>query len=173
MVKASLMSVRRKYLRMLHDKTGRNTIAYYSGFFSKQKIEGLSINDQDKNGFMLCVHDVDKTKGLDLILHTPGGSISATESIVHYLRHMFGSDIRAIIPQISMSAGTMLACSCKSRATSLRAVGTAHRRSSAATKTQLAAADRQRALYRHPARYQPRYRFRRQCCRHSASCRRQ
>lgn len=51
-------------------------------------------------------------KGLDLILHTPGGDLAATESIVDYLNQMFGKDIRAIIPQISMSAGTMMALSC-------------------------------------------------------------
>lgn len=39
--------------------------------------------------------------------------MAATESIVDYLHSMFGSDIRAIIPQISMSAGTMMALSCK------------------------------------------------------------
>ena len=65
---------------------------------------------------MMAVHKLTdrKTKGLDLILHTEGGSIAATESVVHYLRQMFGKDIRAIVPQIAMSAGTMVACSCKS-----------------------------------------------------------
>ncbi|MEM1124650.1 MAG: S49 family peptidase, partial [Bacteroidota bacterium] len=52
-------------------------------------------------------------KGLDLILHTPGGDIAATESIMDYLYSLFGRNIRAIIPQISMSAGTMLALGCK------------------------------------------------------------
>jgi ClpP class serine protease len=52
-------------------------------------------------------------KGLNLILHTPGGSISATESIVDYLHRMFQEDIIAIIPQIAMLAGTMIACSCR------------------------------------------------------------
>jgi membrane-bound ClpP family serine protease len=46
-------------------------------------------------------------------LHTPGGDLAATESIVDYLHKMFGNDIRAIIPQLAMSAGTMIACSCK------------------------------------------------------------
>ena len=46
------------------------------------------------------------------ILHTPGGDISATESIVDYLRSIFGVNIRAIVPQIAMSAGTMIALSC-------------------------------------------------------------
>ena len=52
-------------------------------------------------------------EGLDLILHTPGGETAATESIVHYLYSMFGTNIRAIVPQLSMSAGTMIACACK------------------------------------------------------------
>jgi ClpP class serine protease len=106
--------VRRKYLGDLFRHTGRNVIAYYSGFLSKPDIPyGLDINDEDKNGFMMAVHKLDRTLGLDLILHTPGGDIAATESLVDYLRRMFGKNIRAIVPQIAMSAGTMVACSCK------------------------------------------------------------
>lgn len=65
---------------------------------------------------MMAVHSIgaqDRMRGLDLILHTPGGSIAATESLVDYLHRIFRNDIRAIIPQIAMSAGTMIACSCK------------------------------------------------------------
>lgn len=106
-------AVRRKYLRLLHENTKRNVIAYYSGFLSKPEVSGLDINDEDKNGFMMAVHRMDRSKGLDLLLHTPGGGIGATQSIVNYLRKMFGNDIRAIVPQIAMSAGTMIACSCR------------------------------------------------------------
>jgi len=106
-------TVRRRYLRRLFSHTGRNVIAYYSGFLSKPRIESIEINDEDKNGLMLCVHKMDRGKGLDLILHTPGGGIAATESLVDYLRQMFGNDIRAIVPQIAMSAGTIIACSCR------------------------------------------------------------
>jgi len=105
--------VRRKYLKKLHDYTNRNVIAYYSGFLSKPDIFQSEINDEDKNGFMMAVHRLDRTKGLDLILHTEGGSIAATQSLAHYLHQMFKHDIRAIVPQIAMSAGTMMACSCK------------------------------------------------------------
>lgn len=104
--------VRRKYLDQLFAHTGRNVIAYYSGFLSKPGISGLEINDEDKNGFMMAVHRLDRGKGLDLILHTPGGNIAATQSIVNYLHMMFGKDVRAFVPQIAMSAGTMIACSC-------------------------------------------------------------
>jgi ClpP class serine protease len=108
-------SIRRRYLRQLFDyiQPQRNIIAYYSGFLSKPIIEGIEITDEDKNGFMTAVHKLDKSIGLDLILHTPGGSLAATESIVDYLRRIFGTNIRAIVPQIAMSAGTMIACSCR------------------------------------------------------------
>ena len=105
--------VRHAYLGKLQAKTQRNVIAYYSGFLSKPGIAQLELNDEDKNGFMMAVHKLDKSIGLDLILHTPGGNIAATQSIVNYLHKMFKRDVRAFVPQIAMSAGTMIACSCK------------------------------------------------------------
>ncbi len=103
--------VRRGYLGKLYKKTNRNVIAYYSGWLQKPSIEGSEINDDDKNGFMMAIHGMDCTKGLDLILHTPGGGIAATESIIDYLHRKFETDFRVIVPQIAMSAGTMIACS--------------------------------------------------------------
>jgi ClpP class serine protease len=110
--------LRRKYLKKLHEVTGRNIILYYSGWLQKS-IRGIpesmlfELNDADKNGFMATIHELDRSKGLDLLLHTPGGSIAATESLVDYLRSMFGTNIRAVIPQIAMSAGAMVACACQ------------------------------------------------------------
>lgn len=110
--------VRRKYLSELHDLTKRNVIVYYSGWLQKSDFvergfSGFSVEDGDKNGFMTAIHGMDRNLGLDLILHTPGGSTAATESLVDYLRQMFGTNIRAFIPQIAMSAGTMIALACK------------------------------------------------------------
>lgn len=109
---------RRKYLKQLSEKTGRNSIAYYSAWlqkadFQRQGISGFEVNDTDKHGLMSCIHKMDRAKGLDLVLHTPGGSMAATESIIDYLRKMFGTNVRAIVPQLAMSAGTMIALSCK------------------------------------------------------------
>lgn len=104
--------VRRKYLSLIEKRTGRNTIAYYSGWLQKPQSPDTIVNDKDKNALMVNIHRLDRSRGLDLILHTPGGDLAATESIVDYLYSMFGKDIRAIIPQISMSAGTMIALSC-------------------------------------------------------------
>lgn len=105
--------LRRKYLARLHKVTKRNVIAYYSGWLQKPGNALLTINDGDKNGFMTTVHGLDRRRGLDLLLHTPGGGTAATESIVDYLRSMFKTDLRAIVPQLAMSAGTMVACACK------------------------------------------------------------
>lgn len=108
--------VRRLYIRKLHELTGRNVIVYYSGWLQKPIPElaaALAVNDNDKNGFMATIHQLDRKLGLDLLLHTPGGETAATESLVQYLRQMFGTDIRAFVPQLAMSAGTMIALSCK------------------------------------------------------------
>lgn len=112
--KADYDGVRHRYLKELSIHTGRNVIAYYSGWLNSPDYAETAINDIDKNSFMATIYNLDRSKGLDLILHTPGGQISATESIVDYLHSMFDGDIRAIIPQIAMSAGTMIACSCNS-----------------------------------------------------------
>jgi ATP-dependent protease ClpP protease subunit len=106
--------VRRKYLKNLNSLTGRNIIIYYSGWLQKPNLSGVGINDHDKIGLMSTINNLDRSKGLDLILYTPGGEMAATESIVDYLRKMFDINIRAIIPQLAMSSGTMIACSCKS-----------------------------------------------------------
>lgn len=109
--------VRRKYLKALRQKTGRNIIIYYSGWLQKPHLANqagveLAISDGDKNGFMATIHQLKREEGLDLILHTPGGSMAATKSLVAYLRDMFEGNIRAFVPQIAMSAGTMIACAC-------------------------------------------------------------
>lgn len=108
--------IRRNYLKKLSDYTGRNVILYYSNFLGATVAANATldfgINDTDKTGFMTCIHNMKTDKGLDIILHTPGGDIPATESLVYYLKSIFGNNIRAIVPQIAMSAGTMIALSC-------------------------------------------------------------
>lgn len=105
--------VRRKYLEKIFQYTKRNVIVYYSGWLQRPNSPDVIVNDKDISGFMLNIHKMDRQKGLDLILHTPGGSLVATEALVTYLKSMFGKNIRAIVPQLSMSAGTMIAFSCK------------------------------------------------------------
>jgi membrane-bound ClpP family serine protease len=109
-----LDSMRRNYLEQLHKHTGRNILVYYCGWLQKDtNPRDAAINDADMTGFMTCSNKLDRSKGLDLILHTPGGDIAATESIINYLHSLYNGDIRAIVPQLAMSGGTLMSISCK------------------------------------------------------------
>jgi hypothetical protein len=102
--------VRRKYLALLSAHTGRNAILYTTRWTQGGGDPSvISITQDDVQAMMEVVHGLDGTVGLDLILHSPGGSPDAAEAIVNYLRSKF-QDIRAIVPQAAMSAATMLAC---------------------------------------------------------------
>jgi len=108
--------VRRDYLKRLHERSGRNIVCYYSGWLQKtgqQFYNVVNITDEDKSGFMSCFHGLKKEAGLDLVIHSPGGGVTATESIVHYFRSIFGNDIRVFVPQLAMSGGTIMALSGK------------------------------------------------------------
>lgn len=99
-------AVRRKYLTQLHGLTGRATIIYATDWLSGGGAQS-SITLED----MVAMMEVCKDMGdgsLDLLLHSPGGSAEATDSIVKYLRKQF-SEIRVFIPLAAMSAATMLA----------------------------------------------------------------
>lgn len=109
----SLDQLRTKYISLLSQKTGRNVIAYYSGWLKPGKTQNIDINDSDITGVMNAIKGMVCSKGLDLILHTPGGNPTATEGIVKYLHSKFENNIRVIVPQMAMSAGTMLACASK------------------------------------------------------------
>lgn len=66
------------------------------------------ITFEDINGLMSVIYEMDCTRGLTLILHTPGGMTNAAESVVAYLRSKF-TDVEVIVPALAMSAGTMIA----------------------------------------------------------------
>lgn len=105
---------RKEAITKLSEIRNRNVICYYSGWLQKSdSVSEMAITDNDMNGLMNAVYSLDRSKGLDLVLHTPGGDLAATEAIVKYLRDCFNNDICAIVPQMAMSAGTMIACSCK------------------------------------------------------------
>ena len=91
--------------------TGRNVICYYTAFLEHPSVStGTSLDLSDLARFMLCADSLDKTKGLDLFLHLPGGAVHAAQTITHYLRGMFGDNIRVVVPEFAYSAGTMISC---------------------------------------------------------------
>ena len=103
--------VRRKYLKELYDYTKRNTILYATAWTQKTDVPShfLSITEEDIQGFMEVIHSLTGDQ-LDIIIHSPGGFLEATEALVTYLRTQF-NHVRVIIPYGAMSAATMLACS--------------------------------------------------------------
>lgn len=108
---SSVDVVRKRYLSQLSAHTNRNTFLYASCWLQKSQIPGelMMVHQSDMDGFLEAVKGVDTSKGLDLILHSPGGSPEAAEQIVNYLRQKF-NDIRVIVPMMAMSAATMMAC---------------------------------------------------------------
>lgn len=104
-------AVRRKYLKALHDYTKRAVIIYYTAFLESRPIPpiDLQIGLEDIAGFMEAASNVDDKK-LDLVIHSPGGTAEAAESIVTYLRKRF-DHIRVFVPLAAMSAATMVALS--------------------------------------------------------------
>ncbi len=107
-------TIRRQYLSDLSAYTGRDTIIYATAFTASNSANlpanVLSVTTQDIQGFMSAIHGLTNSK-LDLILHSPGGSMEAAEQLVQYLRSKY-THIRAIVPQNAMSAATMIACAC-------------------------------------------------------------
>lgn len=105
--------VRRGRLARLSTLTGRPVILYAVEMFNRNKIQNagndISIDLSDKDGFFEAIRDI-PGPNLDVILHSPGGSPEATESIVKLLRSKY-TNIRFIIPNVAKSAATMLSMS--------------------------------------------------------------
>lgn len=104
--------VRRKYLATSYQLTKRATILYMSKWTladPQVPAELLSVSEGDMTGLMEVLHGVRENE-LDLIIHSPGGSVVAAEAFVKYLRSKF-NHIRAIIPHAAMSAASMISCS--------------------------------------------------------------
>ena len=105
--------IRRAYIKELHEYTKNDIIVYAAAFPCHiPGVSGnlLSIGLGDIQGFMTCLNGLHGDT-LDLILHSPGGSLEATEQLVQYLRAKY-KYIRAIVPQNAMSAASMLSCAC-------------------------------------------------------------
>ena len=106
--------VRRKYLAELANYTQRDVILYCTAYTTPQAngvpADALSLITGDIQGFMTAMHHMKNDK-LDIIIHSPGGSVEAVDQIMSYLRTKY-THIRAIVPQNAMSAASMLACAC-------------------------------------------------------------
>ena len=103
--------VRRKYLSALSQLTGRATILYATAWLESRPIfpADVQVHLSDVQGFMQAVSNVSERE-LDLVLHSPGGSPDAAQSVVEYVRQRF-DHVRVFVPLAAMSAATMIALS--------------------------------------------------------------
>lgn len=106
--------VRRAKLQRIEAITNIPLVLYATDFLSSAKVaqagaEEVQINLRDKTAFLETTSNI-PAGPLDVMLHSPGGSPTATESIVALLRNRF-EPIRFIIPDVAKSAAAMLAMS--------------------------------------------------------------
>ena len=103
--------IRRFHLNKLGEYTKRDVVIYASGFSSQNPqipASLYSIELNDIQAFMSAFYGLKDDK-LDIILHSPGGSLEAADQIVQYIRKKY-TDVRVIVPQNAMSAATMITC---------------------------------------------------------------
>ena len=108
--------VRRQKMKDVVAITHRPLVIYATDFIAPNPIKAqfagnlMIISLADKDGFDEVTRNLPRNTPIDILLHSPGGSAEATESIVGLLRDRF-SHIRFIIPNVAKSAATMLALS--------------------------------------------------------------
>lgn len=87
----------------------RNVVVYFSAFLQKPDVRPghIIMMPEDVNGLMAAFKGMKWSKGLTIVLHTPGGATMAVQTMVEYIRSKF-KDVEVIVPAFAMSAGTML-----------------------------------------------------------------
>ncbi len=108
----ALAEYRQEKIKAIAEKTGRNLVTYYSGFLAGKNTDSI-ISRADRKRFEEIVLDMDPEKGLDVILHTPGGDGETTEYITDHIHNIFGNNLRVIVPQCAYSSGTLFSSAAK------------------------------------------------------------
>ena len=75
-LQATMTQALREIRRLQGD---RNVVLWGSAFLQKPMVPSpfISMTGEDLNGWMSVIHGMDCTRGLSLILHTPGGETNA------------------------------------------------------------------------------------------------
>ena len=93
---------RQTIIQQIQGRTGRRLICYVSG-------SGCMINENDTMPFVDLLYHVRPGESVELLLHTPGGIIDATEKLVRMVRSKVGeSEFHIIVPELAKSAGTLM-----------------------------------------------------------------
>ncbi len=104
-----LDELRRQAIARLTELTGRPTIVYASRWVQGGgSPEGVSVGIGDVHAFMEVLHQL-RGPELNLVLHSGGGSPTAAEAVINYVRTRFDR-VRVYVPLAAMSAATMMAC---------------------------------------------------------------
>lgn len=97
-------STRTPLLQRLGDAfNGRSVVAYYTSFN-----HDVEINDPDVAMMEDVLIGTDASKGLTLIVCSPGGSALAAERLVNVCRQYSNDDFEVIIPKQAKSAATLV-----------------------------------------------------------------
>ena len=98
-----LRYLRQSTIREIQRKWGRKLICYVSG-------NRAEIDRDDIVGFGDLLQNVEPGNALDLLIHTGGGDIDASEKLILMLRSAVGDgQLRVIVPDYAKSAGTLIA----------------------------------------------------------------
>ena len=93
---------RQAIIKQIQDRTKRSLICYVSGM-------DCAIDENDTLPFVDLLHNVPSDNNLDLLLHTTGGSIDATEKLMGMMRrHVGTAELRVIVPDFAKSSGTLM-----------------------------------------------------------------
>lgn len=103
---------RKQKLRSIEKYTHRPVIVYATDFLNSEKVAqskgDVGVSLDDLQGFREILKNIKDSKEIDIIIHSPGGSADAADSIIGILRRNF-THIRFFIPIAAKSAATMMA----------------------------------------------------------------
>ena len=93
---------RQTIIKQIQAHTGRRLICYVSG-------SACMISENDTMPFVDLLHHVQPGESVELLLHTTGGSIDASEKLIRMVRSTVGeTEFRIIVPEFAKSAGTLM-----------------------------------------------------------------
>jgi ribosomal protein L18 len=82
---------------------GRRVVSYYTSF-----IYPVAVEDADADMLDTILQAMDLSRGLTLILSSPGGDGLAAERIINVCRAYSNDDFEVIVPKMAKSAATMI-----------------------------------------------------------------
>jgi hypothetical protein len=93
---------RQDIIKQIQGQTGRALICYVSDV-------RCGIDQDDTVPFGDLLHNVPRGESMELLLHTPGGSVDAAEKLIRMVRgKVEEGEINIIVPDFAKSAGTLM-----------------------------------------------------------------